>query len=158
MCSGDWPLLQSESMHEWFGQRACCSAAHGGVAMRDAAGSPHTGSPDVGWGGQDPSESQHGRRQHVTFFAGAAHKAMPKRPTEEQMERAVAAGDPDPRALRVRGRAFQADGDPMPHAAVDSQTRSAQTLAARQRRRDAVSTAAPRSSLQNSSTHAKDIA
>ena len=37
----------------------------GGVAMRDAAGSPHTGSPDVGWGGQDPSESQHGRRQHV---------------------------------------------------------------------------------------------
>ena len=65
MCSGDWPLLQSESMHEWFGQRACCSAAHGGVAMRDAAGSPHTGSPDVGWGGQDPSESQHGRRQHV---------------------------------------------------------------------------------------------
>ena len=83
---------------------------------------------------------------------------MPKRPTEEQMERAVAAGDPDPRALRVRGRAFQADGDPVPHAAVDSQTRSAQTLAARQRRRDAVSTAAPRSSLQNSSTHAKDIA
>lgn len=65
MCSGDWPLLQSESMHEWFGQRACCSAAHGGVAMRDAAGSPHTGSPDVGWGGQDPSESQHGPRQHV---------------------------------------------------------------------------------------------
>ena len=94
----------------------------------------------------------------TVLFAGAAHKAMPKRPTEEQMERAVAAGDPDPRALRVRGRAFQADGDPVPHAAVDSQTRSAQTLAARQRRRDAVSTAAPRSSLQNSSTHAKDIA
>ena len=34
------------------------ATAPSGVAMRDAAGSPHTGSPDVGWGGQDdPSES-----------------------------------------------------------------------------------------------------
>ena len=60
--------------------------------------------------------------------------------------------------LHRRSRAIEAERDPVPHAAVDSQTRSAQTLAARQRRRDAVSTAAPRSSLQNSSTHAKDIA
>ena len=63
------------------------------------------------------------------------------------------------RDLLHRGsRAIEAERDPVARAVVDSQTRSAQTLAARQRRRDAVSTAAPRSSLQNSSTYAKDIA
>ena len=73
------------------------------------------------------------------------------------MERAVAAGDPDPRALRVRGRAFQADGDPVPHAAVDSQTRSAQTVAARQRRRSVLSPRALCFLTQTRATYEEEI-
>ena len=44
-----------------------------------------------------------------------------------------------PRPLRMRRRAIEAERDPVPHAAVDSQTRSAQTVAARQRRRSVLS-------------------
>ena len=73
------------------------------------------------------------------------------------MERALAAGDPDPRALQVRGRAFQADGDPVPHAAVDSQTRSAQTVAARQRRRSVLSPRALCFLTQTRATYEEEI-
>ena len=50
----------------------------------------------------------------------------------------------DPRALRVRGRAIEADGDPVPHAGVDSPTRSAKVQIFPTTRRRCVSVTVPR--------------
>ena len=62
-----------------------------------------------------------------------------------------------PRPLRMRRRAIEAERDPVPHAAVDSQTRSAQTVAARQRRRSVLSPRALCFLTQTRATYEEEI-
>ena len=101
-------------MHEWFGQRACCSAAHGGVAMRDAAGSPHTGSPDVGWGGQDPSESQHGRRHVPPMIAVEAVNGVHVRVVGSSVQPSEGvSGSPAARCCASKGSSYEIVNDPL---------------------------------------------